>query len=102
MRVFISGRIRGMSDLSHFDRAEEYLISKGHITVNPVKLLGLFKNVPDDHGANEPSWARRFWMRESLRLLLDSEAVYFCPGMDSSGMKTDRMLQESLMLPVIE
>jgi hypothetical protein len=104
VKVFISGRIRGCPDLSHFDDAVKYIESLGHIAVNPERLLDVFHGIPDDNHPDPTSenaqWNITFWMREALRLLLDSEAIYFCPNMDSEGMKLERHIAEVMKLPV--
>ena len=102
-KVFISGRIRGCPDLSHFSEAVEYIESLGHIAVNPERLLDVFRGIPDDNheDAKNQQWNITFWMREALRLLLDSDAIYFCPNMDSEGMKLERHIADVMKLPVI-
>lgn len=102
-KVFISGRIRGCPDLSHFTEASKYIESLGYISVNPERLLDVFYGVPDDNHADikAQKWNITFWMREALRLLLDSDAVYFCPNMDSEGMKLERHIAEVMKLPII-
>ena len=102
LRVFISGRIRGCPDLSHFNEAVKYIESLGHIAVNPERLIDVFHGVPDDNheDVKDQQWNIRFWMREALRLLLDSDAIYFCPNMDSEGMKLERHIADIMKLPV--
>lgn len=101
LRVFISGRIRGCPDLSHFNEAVKYIESLGHIAVNPERLLDVFHGVPDDDHSESTSWNITFWMREALRLLIDSDAVYFCPNMDSEGMRLERHIAEVMKLPIL-
>ena len=103
LKVFISGRIRGCPDLSHFKRATKYIESLGHIAVNPERLLDVFCGVPDDNHQDikDQQWNITFWMREALRLLLDCDAIYFCPNMDSEGMKLERHITDVMKLTVI-
>jgi len=99
-KVFISGRISDMSDLSHFCKAEDYLIIRGDLPVSPIGLISTYKGIPDDTD-NKEEWVRQFWLREAIRLLLTCDAIYFCPGRKSSGMKLEKTIADAIGLEII-
>ena len=88
-KVFISGRIRGMPNLDHFQKAADIIASLGHIPVVPIGLIGIFPHMQKDVTKESDQWVQHFWLRESLKILLTCDLIHFCPGDFSSGMKLE-------------
>jgi len=91
-RVYIAGRISGQEKAAavRFAAEEEYLRGEGYDPVNPMKL-------PHRH---DKRWTS--YMRESLRALLDCDAIWLLDDWeDSPGARLERELAARLGMPVI-
>lgn len=74
--VYISGRMTGLEDWgqANFDAAEEFLRKKfGCIIHNPSRSFSRITNLP-----------RHVYMRHDLHLILESTALFFLKGWESS------------------
>lgn len=101
-KVFISGRIRDMPDLSHFHTAAEFIQTvPGYTPVVPIRLIDLYPYVPEDTTDPDDQWVQGFWLRESLKLLLSCDAIYFCPGRLSAGMVLEDTVARAIGLEVV-
>jgi hypothetical protein len=90
-KIYISGPISGLDEgkvKTNFDDAEEFLTSVGMIPVNP-------NNIPDG-----PDW--NYFMRESIKLLMDVEAIFMLDGWNNSkGSQIERYLAKHLDMIVM-
>lgn len=74
MKVYIAGPMTGLPEFNFpaFDKAQAELENKGLMVVNPAKLA--------DH--TDKPWA--WYMRNSLKAMLDCNAIYLLPGWEKS------------------
>ena len=75
MRVYISGPITGTKDyLERFQKAEDYLTSRGYTVINPAKVNS---NLPQDTPYEE-------FMEMCYVMLNMAEAIYMMQGWEKS------------------
>lgn len=99
--VFISGRISGMSDGNHFAEAAKRLHAIGCRTVNPFGLIKIYGGV-DDSTESATAANHSFWMRKSLALMMDCDAIYFTEGWEKSkGAIIEHDLAERINMEII-
>jgi hypothetical protein len=91
MKVYISGLISGRRDHNKeaFDQMEEFLISQGHVPINPHKL-------PHDH---DKSWES--YMREDIKALCECDGIVMIRGSKRSpGAQLELLIARSLGMTV--
>lgn len=91
MRIYISGKITGLSNFKElFTEAENELINQGYEVVNPV-------TISHDH---DKSWSS--YMRSCLKSMLDCDAIYMLSNwMQSEGATIERAVAQSLNFKII-
>lgn len=94
MRVYISGAITGTSDyLERFQKAENYLVSKGFTVVNPARVN---KEMPSD-----TTWKE--YMVMSFCMLSLCDAIYMLNGWENSrGATIEHNYAVAYGIPVME
>lgn len=101
IKVYISGPISGIPDGNRkaFSDVELSLNLAGFDAVNPH---GLTDNLGLTNSANEkPDWKE--CMKIDIRALLDCDRIVFLPGWENSkGANLEKMIAESLSIPVLE
>ena len=96
LTIFISGPITGMSNNNHkaFEFAERIVKERGHIAYNPLKFEEHYTR-PND------SWEG--FMKRDIPYLMKADIMVTLPGHElSKGCKVERMLCETLKIPVME
>lgn len=101
--VFLSGPISGMTDGIHFNVAATKIHAIGWRTINPFGLINVYGGVDDSTASASNNDANHtFWMRKSLSLMMDCDAVYFVAGWEKSkGARIERALVESIGMEII-
>jgi len=91
MRVYISGKISGLETHvveGYFAAVEAELVKKGHIVVNPMKL------VPYD-----PAHTWDYYMSKCMEAILVCDAILMLENWrDSKGAKIEHAIAEGLGL----
>tara|TARA_R110002051_G_scaffold274653_1_gene335354 strand:+ start:206 stop:529 length:324 start_codon:yes stop_codon:yes gene_type:complete len=96
MKIYISGPIS--HDPNHekaFTTAEEYLIFLGYSVVNPV-------DIPEKAftGADRDVKRWHYFMKESIKLLMDCDQIYMLEGWeDSRGARLEQKIAMELAMP---
>jgi len=91
MRIYISGPMSGIAQFNFpaFNQAADLLTVAGHVPVNPAD------------GGVVPGKSWEAYLREDLRLILDSDAVATLPGWRASrGASLEVYVAERLRMPV--
>tara|TARA_R100000008_G_scaffold24809_1_gene13364 strand:- start:354 stop:677 length:324 start_codon:yes stop_codon:yes gene_type:complete len=98
LKIYISGPIS--NDPFHgeaFDKAQAYLKDLGYEVVNPL-------DIPEKEfdGADREYQLWTYYMRESIKLLMDCDQIYMLEGWKASrGANIEHKLSLSLSMPRI-
>ena len=96
MKIYISGPIS--HDPLHeqaFGAAEEYLKFLGYQVINPIHIPEKEFNGPDK---DIQRW--HYYMRESIKLLMDCDQIYMLEGWeDSRGARLEQKIALELAMP---
>jgi len=89
MKIYISGPISGVEDKNRkaFRDASNFLLSEGHIPINPIDL--------DDVDPCTDDWCA--YMRRDIKYLVDCDAILLLPRWEESrGAKLEVIVAQTL------
>lgn len=94
MRVYISGAITGTDDyMERFAEAEKIISSRGHIPVNPAKVLSSLPNTT----------TYREYIKLSLDMLQMCSGIYMLDGWQQSrGAKLEHQYAETCRMLIFK
>lgn len=91
-KVYISGKITGLSDLNapSFNRVENELIKKGYEPFNPIKIKG------------ENDWQWEDYMKPCITALMSCDYIYMIDGWETSkGAMLEMYIASLLNIPAV-
>lgn len=100
MTTYIAGPMTGIPEFNYpaFKAAAAVLRARGVEVLSPTEHTG---DVPPDDYTHEKPYG--YYLRRSLRMLLDCDAAVFLPGWEMSrGARLEREIAVALDMPISE